>query len=156
MGAEYLTQAVDWALSELMVPPAAAVATVSASIRLEDAVRGFLAEQGSKKLSKDDLWMMLNASTRLRLTANSLAGLRQAESAPGLPPGAACVPLAGSEEYAGAPACVMLRSAAAGLAGFYDQIADEVGRPGRSGELVSVPAPAMLGPAVPRPGRGRG
>ena len=152
LGGEYLKQAVDWALSELLVPPAAAVATVSASIRLEDAVRGFLAEQGSKKLTKDDLWMMLNAATRLRLTANSLAGLRQPESAPGMPPGAACVPLAGSEEYAGAPACVTLRSAAAGLAGFYDQIADEVGRPPRSGEPVLIPAPAMLGPAVPRPG----
>jgi len=155
-GGEYLKQAVDWALSELLVPPAAAVATVSASIRLEDAVRGFLAEQGSKKLSKDDLWMMLNATTRLRLTANSLAGLRQPESAPGMPPGAACVPLAGSEEYAGAPACVTLRSAAAGLAGFYDQIADEVGRPPRSGEPVLIPAPAMLGPAVRRPGAAAG
>ena len=150
VGAQYLTQAVDWALSELMLPPAAALATVSASIRLDDAVRGFLAEQGSKKLSKDDLWMLLNASTRLRLTANSLAGLRQPESAPGLPPGAACLPLAGSEEYAGAPACVTLRSAAAGLAGFYGQIADEVGHPGPSPDLISVPAPAMLGPAVPR------
>ena len=76
VGAEYLTQAVDWALSELMVPPAAAVATVSASIRLEDAVRGFLAEQGSKRLTKDDLWTMVNASTRLRLTANSPAAAR--------------------------------------------------------------------------------
>ena len=152
LGAEYLKQAVAWALSEVLVPPAAAVATASASIRLEDAVRGFLAEQGSKKLAKDDLWMMLNAATRLRLTANSLAGLRQPESAPGMPPGAACVPLAGSEEYAGAPACVTLRSAAAGLAGFYDQIADEVGRPPRSGEPVLIPAPAVLGPAVPRPG----
>jgi uncharacterized membrane protein YccC len=151
VGAEYLTQAVDWALSELMVPPAAALAAVSAGIRLDDAVRGFLTEQGSKRISKDDLWTLVNASTRLRLTANTLAGLRQAESAPGMPPGAACLPLAGSEEYAGAPACVTLRSAAAGLAGFYSQVADEVDRPGRSGDLAPVPAPPMLGPAVPRP-----
>jgi uncharacterized membrane protein YccC len=149
-GAQYLTQAVDWALSELMVPPAAAMAAISASIRLDDAVRGFLTEQGSKKVSKDDLWTLTNASTRLRLTANTLAGLRQPESAPGMPPGAACLPLVGSEEYAGAPACVTLRSAAAGLAGFYGKIADEVGRPGRSGDLAAVPPPPMLGPAVPR------
>src|SRR6516165_621397 len=38
VGAQYLTQAVDWALSELMLPPAAALAAVSASIRLDDAV----------------------------------------------------------------------------------------------------------------------
>ncbi len=150
-GAEYLTQAVDWALSELMMPPAAAMAAVSAGIRLDDAVRGFLAEQGSKKVSKDDLWTLVNASTRVRLTANTLAGLRQPESAPGMPPGAACLPLAGSEEYAGAPACVTLRSAAAGLAGFYRAIADEVSRPGRSGDVAAVSPPPMTGPAVPRP-----
>ena len=73
-GAAFLTQAVDWALSELMVPPAASVAAVSAGIRLDDAVRGFLTEQGSKKLDKEDLWAMVNAATRLRLTANTLAG----------------------------------------------------------------------------------
>ena len=132
VGAEYLTQAVDWALSELMVPPAAAVATVSASIRLEDAVRGFLAEQGSKKLSKDDLWMMLNASTRLRLTANSLAGLRQAESAPGLPPGAACVPLAGSEEYARR---ARVRAAAVGGGGAGRVLRPDRGRGGPPGPV---------------------
>ena len=77
-GAAFLTQAVDWALSELMVPPAASIAAVSAGIRLDDAVRGFLTEQGSKKLGKDDLWAMVNAATRLRLTANTLAALRPA------------------------------------------------------------------------------
>ena len=150
-GAEYLSQAVDWALSELMVPPAAALAAASAGIRLDDAVRGFLTEQGSKRLSKEDLWALVNATTRLRLTAHTLAGLRQAETAPGIPPGAACLPLDGSAEYAGTPACTALRSAAGGLAGFYGQVADEVGRRGRSGEPALIPAPALTGPAVPRP-----
>jgi hypothetical protein len=77
-GAAFLTQAVDWALSELMVPPAASIAAVSAGIRLDDAVRGFLTEQGSKKLGKEDLWTLVNSATRLRLTAHSLAGLRPA------------------------------------------------------------------------------
>ena len=77
-GAAYLTQAVDWALSELMVPPSAALAAASAAIRLDDAVRGFLTEQGSKRLSKEDLWALVNASSRLRLTAYTLAGLRTA------------------------------------------------------------------------------
>ena len=61
-GAEYLSQAVDWALSELMLPPAAAAGAANASIRLDDAIRGFLTEQGSKKLSKEDLWTMVNAA----------------------------------------------------------------------------------------------
>jgi hypothetical protein len=154
-GAEYLTQAVDWALSELTLPPAAAAPAVGAGIRLDDAVRGFLAEQGAKKVSKEDLWALVMAAMRLRLTANSLAGLRQADTAPGMPPGAACLPLAGSDEYAGAPACVALRSATAGLAGFYGLVAQEVGRTSRaerSDELAPVPAPPILGPAVPRSG----
>jgi hypothetical protein len=154
-GAAYLTQAVDWALSELFVPPAAAAAAASAGIRLDDAVRGFLTEQGSKRLSKEDLWALVNASMRLRLTAHTLAGLRVATpvasaAGPGAPvPGVACVPLDGSDEYAGTPACVALRSVAAGLAGFYDEVADEVGHPG-TGPVTAVPAPAKLGGAMPR------
>ena len=108
-GAEYLSQAVDWALSELMLPPAAAVGAANASIRLDDAVRGFLTEQGSKKLSKEDLWTMVNASMRLRLTAHALAALRPDVTAPGLPPGGACLPLDGSDEYGDTPACVALQ-----------------------------------------------
>ena len=151
-GADYLTQAVEWALSELTLPPAAAAPAVAAALRLDDAVRGLLAEQGSKRLPKEDLWTLVMATTRLRLTAQSLAGLRQADTAPGVPPGTACLPLAGSEEYAGAPACVALRSEATGLAGFYGQVADEVGRARRSGSLAPVPPPPVMGPAVPRSG----
>ena len=176
-GAEYLSQAVDWALSELMFPPAAAAAAANASIRLDDAVRGFLTEQGSKKLSKEDLWTMVNASTRLRLTAHTLAGLRPDVTAPGLPPGGACLPLDGSDEYGDTPACVALQSEAGSLAGYYDQVANEVGRSslsglpawshwstwaGRlawsprsartasSGEPPLIPEPPLIGPAVPR------
>jgi Fusaric acid resistance protein-like len=173
-GAEYLSQAVDWALSELMLPPAAAVGAANASIRLDDAVRGFLTEQGSKKLSKEDLWTMVNASMRLRLTAHTLAGLRPDVTAPGLPPGGACLPLEGSDEYGDTPACVALRSEAGSLAGFYDQVSNEVGRSSlsglpawshwstwagrlawsprsaRSAEPPLIPAPPLIGPAVPR------
>jgi Fusaric acid resistance protein-like len=150
-GAVYLRQAVDWALSELLVPPAAAVAAASAGIRLDDAVRGFLTEQGSKRLSKDDLWALVNATTRLRLSAHTLAGLRTAAVEPGVDniPGAACLPLEGSEDYAGAPACMMLQSVAGNLAGFYDAVADEMTRPG-SDPLTPVPPPVVTGPAMPR------
>jgi uncharacterized membrane protein YccC len=155
-GADYLTQAVEWALSELMLPPAAAVPAIGAALRLDDAVRGFLAEQGAKKVPQEDMWTLVMATTRLRLTAQSLAGLRQADTAPGYPPGTACLPLAGSEEYAGAPACVALRSAATALAGFYGQVADEVARAGRSAPLTPVTAPPVVGPAVPRSGGAAG
>jgi uncharacterized membrane protein YccC len=154
-GAAYLTQAVDWALSELMLPPSAALGAATTAIRLNDAVRGFLTEQGSKRVRKEDLWTLVNASSRLRLTAYTLAGLRpatevNADGAAAGDFGGACLPLAGSDEYAGGPACIRLRSVTAGLAAFYDAIADEVGRPG-SGQLSLVPLPAMVGPAMPRP-----
>jgi hypothetical protein len=134
-----------------MVPPAAAVATASASIRLDDAVRGLLTEQGSKRLGKDDLWTLVNASTRLRLTARTLASLRSPLTDGVAPdaPGAACLPLAGSQDYAGGGACVMLRSEAGSLTGFYDAVADEMSKPGR-GTLTPVPPPPLAAPAVPR------
>jgi uncharacterized membrane protein YccC len=148
-GAAYLTEAVDWALSELIVPPSAALTSASAAIRLDDAMRGFLTEQGSKRLGKEDLWTLVNATSRLRLTAHTLGGLRKVEPAPGSDFGGACLPLAGSDEYAGAPACIGLRSVASALASFYDAIADEVGRPGQ-GPLELIPAPVAVGPAMPR------
>ena len=78
-GAAYLTQAVDWALGTRDEPPDAGSAAVTAGIRLDEALRGFLAEQGAKRVSKEDLWMLVMASTRLRLTAYSLAGMRAPE-----------------------------------------------------------------------------
>jgi hypothetical protein len=148
-GAAYLTQAVEWALSELLVPPSAALTASTAAVRLDDAIRGYFTEQGSKRANKDDLWTLVNASSRLRLTAYTLASLRTAVTAGGEGLGSACLPLAGSEEYVGAPACIGLRSVTAGLAAFYGAIADEVSHPD-AGELAPVPLPAMVGPAMPR------
>ena len=130
------------------MPPAAASAAVTAGLRLDDALRGFLAEQGTKRASKEDLWALVTASTRLRLTANSLAGLRDVPP-PGVTDGPACLPLDGSDDYGGTPACVSLRSAAAALADFYGHVADEVGHPGREAPAL-LPAPPLTGPAVPR------
>jgi uncharacterized membrane protein YccC len=149
-GGAYLAQAVDWALSELLLPPTAAVTATTATVRLYDAMRGYFTEQGSKRVSKEDLWTLVNASSRVRLTAYTLASLRTATPADGNgSSGGACLPLAGSDEYAGAPACVALRSVAAGLTNFYDAIANELSHPGH-GALTPVPPPAMIGPAMPR------
>src|SRR5260370_189418 len=72
-GAAYLTQALDWALGTRHDPPDAGAAAVTAGIRLDWALRAFLAEQGAKRVSKEELWMLVMASMRLRLTAYSLA-----------------------------------------------------------------------------------
>ncbi|HTU74304.1 MAG TPA: FUSC family protein [Trebonia sp.] len=148
-GGAYLTQAVEWALSERPVPPDSASVAVTASLRLDDALRGFLAEQGTKRASKEDLWTLVTATRRLQLTAHSLAGLRDVPALSGAATGPACLPLEGSEAYAGTQACVSLRMAATQLAGFYGRVADEVGHPGREvPELLA--APPVTGGAVPR------
>ncbi|HTV98961.1 MAG TPA: FUSC family protein [Streptosporangiaceae bacterium] len=134
-GAAYLTQAVDWSLGLRQEVPDTAVAAVGAAIRLEDALRGYLAEQGTKRASQHDLWSLVMATVRLRLTARSLAGLR-----------AHCPP---SPSPDGGPDPVSaLRRMTAELTGFYERIAVEVGPPPRG---APAPAAVVLPPALDLP-----
>jgi uncharacterized membrane protein YccC len=126
-GGAYLTQAVDWTLGLRVEEPDTAVAAVTAGIRLDDAIRGFLAEQGAKHLDSHDMWRLVMATTRLRLTAYSLAGVR----GPGPHPGQV-----DAERAA-------LQRRAAELAGFYERVAVQVGPPARlQHALASVATPA--------------
>jgi uncharacterized membrane protein YccC len=133
-GAAYLTQAVDWALGIRHEPPDAGSAAVTAGIRLDEALRGFLAEQGAKRVSKEDLWMLVMASMRLRLTAYSLATmqaperLRQTHRPPGI-----------------TQARTTLEHAAADLTAFYERVAMLVGRPVPGQVLMPVAVPAFTG-----------
>ena len=74
-GASYLGEAVSWALGDRKYGPERAMAAMAAGTRLDDAMRGYLTEQGSKRLAKADLWTLVIAAMRLRLTAHSLASL---------------------------------------------------------------------------------
>jgi hypothetical protein len=131
-GAAYLTQAVDWALGSRHTPPDAGAAAVTAGIRLDEALRGFLAEQGAKRLSKEDLWMLVMATMRLRLTAFSLAGLEAPDVLRhGVHRGTAYVRAALSRETAD-------------LTGFYERVASLVGRPVAGQVLVPVTVPAFV------------
>jgi hypothetical protein len=133
IGAAYLTQSVDWALGNRQEPPDAGPAAVTAGIRLDEALRGFLAEQGAKHLSKQDLWMLVMATMRLRLTAYSLAGLQ----AP---------PHARHHHQRGmAYARNALTRAAADLAAFYERVAVLVGRPAPHEVVLPVAVPAFTG-----------
>ncbi len=132
-GAAYLTQAVDWALGTRADPPDAAAAAVTAGIRLDEALRGFLAEQGTKRVSKEELWMLVMASMRLRLTAYSLAGMQAPEHAR-------------QPKHRGtAYARTVLAHATADLTGFYERIAALVGRPIAGQVLLPVTVPAFTG-----------
>jgi len=134
-GTAYLTQAVDWALGQRHAAPDTAVAASSAGIRLDDALRLYLAEQGTKRMNKRDLWALVLATTRLRLTATSLAGL--CAYCPPLGPGAPGS-LDGDAEQVGA-----LRRLTADLADFYQGVAVEVSAP-RGKPMPAVPVPPSL------------
>ncbi len=132
----------DWALGLRPAEPDTAIAAVTAGLRLDDALRGFLAEQGTKRLSKDDLWRLVMSTMRLRLTAHSLAGLR-----------GAAPPDRHPDETR-----LRLQRRAAELADFYGRVADQVGQAARPGlgqrvrwpaasSAASAPAPAPT--AVP-------
>lgn len=124
-GSEYLTEAVDWALSRRDNPPTAGPATVTAAIRLDEALRGYLAEQGSKRVPKSDLWDLVGAVTRLRLTAYSIASLRS---------------VAAPE-----PGQAALTRATADLSGFYQRVAALVGPPVAGQVLEPVRLPPLSG-----------
>jgi uncharacterized membrane protein YccC len=151
-GAFYLGQAVDWSLRLRQSPPDGAVAAVTTGIRLDDAVRGYLSEQGSKRLSKEDLWRLVMGTMRIRLTALSMAGLpgtaaEGGPSAPGLPPAGAAGAGPSGARHPGDPAHLdrvrdSLRHMAGELAGYYNRIADQVGPP-TPGDVTPVPAPVL-------------
>ncbi len=132
-GAAYLTQAVDWALGTRQEPPDGGAAAVTAGIRLDEALRGFLAEQGTKRVSKEELWMLVMASMRLRLTAYSLAGMQAPEH------------LRQHAHRGTAYARTALAHASADLTGFYERIAVLVGRPVAHQVLLPVSVPAFTG-----------
>jgi len=131
-GAAFLTQAVDWSLGVRQQAPDTAVATIAAGARLDDALRLFLAEQGTKRVRKEDLWSLVMGTMRLRLTATSVADLRGHGARDGSPGPA------GRAE----PALAVLRRQAADLADFYERVAELVGLP-RHEEPALVVAPAL-------------
>ena len=126
-GASYLRDATSWALGDTGQRPPRAVAAITAGRRLDDAVRGYLTEQGSKRLAKRDLWALVMAAMRLRLTAQSIASL---------PPRAHP-----HSDSSGLHAAVERQ--AAEVTSFYDSLATEVAGPNRSGP----PPPAIRPPA---------
>ena len=65
-GGSYLSESMDWILGRSPARPTSGLATVSAAIRLDDSLRGLLAEQGTKHIPKEHLWRLVGATMRLR------------------------------------------------------------------------------------------
>ena len=109
-GASYLTQAVQWAAGARVAEPDNGVAAGTAGLRLDEALRGFLAEQGTKHIAKQDLWRLVGGTLRLRLTAHAVAEM----------PG----------DATGLDAArAVLERRTATLTSWYEQLAEQVGRP---------------------------
>jgi uncharacterized membrane protein YccC len=126
-GAAFLTQAVDWALGRRPTPPDAGLAAVAAGSRLEDALRGFLTEQGAKHLTRQELWRLVGATHQLRVTAYSLATLHTLDTAP-------------------APSAGGLSDRARHLTDWFERLAEHMDRPHRGAGLPpSLAAPLADG-----------
>lgn len=80
-GGLHLRESIEAILGRSPVRSGYGLATVSASIRLDGALRALLAEQGTKQIPKEHLWKLVGAAMRLRLTAYALA--RVPPTAPG-------------------------------------------------------------------------
>jgi uncharacterized membrane protein YccC len=133
-GAAYLVEATRWVLGLPVRDPGQGAEAIAAGIRLDDAVRGFLTEQGSKRLDKQDLWALAMSSLRLRLTAHSLASLPGLEAAGGR----------AAEHPMGDDVRDALVGDSATLAGFYIQIAGQVDKPGHgTGAPADLEVPAV-------------
>jgi uncharacterized membrane protein YccC len=124
-GAAYLTQAVEWVLGVRAVAPNGAIAATTAGIRLDDALRGFLAEQGAKRLEQRELWRLVGGTMRLRLPAHAVAAL----------------PRAAADAQ---PARDFLSRRAQLLADWFERLAMEVGRPQRHANPI-LEAPGLDG-----------
>ena len=74
-GGNYLVQATSWAVGSRSTRPDAGARSMATALRLDDALRGFMNEQGSKQVPKEFVWRLVGATMRLRLTSQSLAAL---------------------------------------------------------------------------------
>jgi uncharacterized membrane protein YccC len=129
-GATYLREAVRWVRGVRLEPPRAGGAALNAGLRLEEAVRGFLAEQGTKRLAKEELWRLIGGTLRLRLTAHAVAGLPRE-----------CAQITAAEGAA-------ITDRADRLLAWYDELADQLGRP-RGQATVLLEAPRVHDPPAP-------
>lgn len=122
-GASYLRQAVEWAGGLRAREPDSGMAAVTAALRLDDALRGFMAEQGTKHMKREELWRLVGGSMRLRLTALAVAGL----------------PRGHAQDTEGARAALGHRLGI--LDAWYEGLATQVGRPhGHSADTLVAPS----------------
>jgi uncharacterized membrane protein YccC len=123
-GASYLTQAVEWTSGLRAAQPDGAGSAITAALRLDEALRGFLAEQGSKHMQPRELWRLVGGSLRLRLTARTISELPRDPAGLGA-----------------ARDAVLSRTKT--LAAWYEGLAELVGKP-HDQNVLALDAPAFV------------
>jgi uncharacterized membrane protein YccC len=122
-GAAYLQEAVQWVSGTRREAPASGPAALRAGLLLDDALRAFLAEQGTKHITKEELWRLVGGTLRLRLTAHAVAGLPR-DCATATPAAVAAV---GDHAQL--------------LVAFYEQLASHLARPRSRAQAPLAPPP---------------
>jgi uncharacterized membrane protein YccC len=136
IGADYLREAIAWARGLRGDPPVGGRAVMTAGLRLDAAVRGFLAEQGTKHLQREELWRLIGGTLRLRQTASSVAELPRA-----------CI---GTDQAS----FDAIEQRADALLAWYDRLAAHIGRP--RGGVTPLAAPPNVGDGASDGGGSRG
>jgi hypothetical protein len=104
---------VRWATGIRGESPPSPTRAIEAGLLLEEALRAFIAEQGTKHVPKEQLWRLVGGSLRLRLTAHAVATL---------PP-----------DHGSDTAIAVLAWRTEALDDFYERLAAQVGRQHRGG-----------------------
>jgi uncharacterized membrane protein YccC len=130
-GAAYLAQAVAWAAGSRASPSDGGAEAAGSAARLDDALRAYLNEQGSKRVRRQDLWRLVGGTLRLRLTAHGVRDLP-------------------ADALGAGSTSAELEQRAQRLAGWYERLADTLAHPPERVPPEAL-APPSLGPAVHDP-----
>jgi uncharacterized membrane protein YccC len=134
-GAAYFGEAVAWVCGHRGEPPTSGSAAFAAGRRLDEALRAFLAEQGTKHIKREELWRLIGGTLRLRLTAHAVAGL----------------PRSCAQADGGRMAAILDRTE--GLVAWYERLALHLDSPERV--IAPLSTPNLDGDAEPGGARSR-
>ena len=131
--AAFLRQAVDHVTGRRAEPPDNALTAMAAGERLDEALRQYLAERGSKSASLESVVALANGAARLRLAGSAIKHLQLSAGQP--------VPAAGHGVLDGSAAVLLQRTE--DVSKWYDVLADGFARAGNG-----LPEPSAAPPAA--------
>jgi uncharacterized membrane protein YccC len=139
--AAFLRQAVDHVTGRRADPPDNALSAVAAGDRLDEALRQYLAERGTKSVPLESVVALANGAARVRLAGSAIKHLQLAAGRP--------VPAVGHDGLDGS-ADVLLRRTA-DVSGWYDALADSFQRRGNGvpDHVPSAPSASFLDVVLP-------